>query len=175
MATSAGGTNSQSVTIKIDKTAPTVTYSGNKGTYNTGDTINITCAASDGSGSGIASSTCQNISGLASSFALGLNSFSATATDNAGNQGGNSTSFTVVQNSFSTLIALVNQYETKRDVAANMVSTLLAAQSASLSGNFKNMDNQLASFINQVKAQSGKSLTAAQAATLITLAQALHV
>ena len=168
----AGLNASQEVTIKIDRTNPTVTYSGNQGTYSVDATVNITCTASD-AGSGIASSTCHNISGPAYSFNPGNNTFSATATDIAGNQGSGSGSFKV-QDTFSGLIGLVNQFETKSGVAANLISALQAAQAASNSSNVKNMDNQLNSFINQVQAQSGKSLSSSQAAILVKLAQALE-
>jgi hypothetical protein len=83
--------------ISIDKTAPAVTYSGNAGTYTVDQTVSITCAATDGL-SGIKSTTCQNVTGPASSFALGANTFSATATDRAGNVGAGSVTFTVVAN-----------------------------------------------------------------------------
>ena len=168
MATNGAGlVTSVPVTIKIDKTPPTVTYSGNLGTYAVGQTVNITCAAADAL-SGVFSTTCAPISGT---FSAGSHTFSATATDNAGNQGGGSTTFTV--GGYDSLIALVNQFETKPAVVANMVATLKAAQAAAAGGNVKLTDNQLNSFTNQVKAQSGKSLTAAQAALLIQLATAL--
>jgi len=163
----AGLQTSVPVTIKIDKTPPTVTYSGNLGTYAVGQTVNITCAPADAL-SGVASTTCANISGT---FSAGSHTFSATATDNAGNQGSGSTTFTV--GGYDSLISLVNQFETKPGVAANMVATLQGAQTAAAGGNAKSADNQLNSFINQVMAQSGKSLTAAQAALLIQLATAL--
>src|SRR3989304_5625351 len=61
----AGNTASTTVGgINIDKTPPTVTYSGNAGTYTVDQTVNITCSASD-SLSGVASTTCANISGPA--------------------------------------------------------------------------------------------------------------
>lgn len=94
-ATSAGGTTAKSVTVKRDATPPTVAYSGNAGTYDVDQTVDITCAATDGS-SGVASTTCADITGSAASFAVGPNTFSATATDKAGNVGSGSTAFTLV-------------------------------------------------------------------------------
>jgi hypothetical protein len=73
-----------SLTVKLDKTPPTITFSGNSGTYSILGTVSITSSASDNL-SGVASSTCQSISGPAYNFTPGTNSFSATATDNAGN------------------------------------------------------------------------------------------
>ncbi|HVX41472.1 MAG TPA: hypothetical protein VHB25_18040, partial [Gemmatimonadaceae bacterium] len=96
-ATSAGGTNAQTVTIMRDATLPTVTYAGNAGSYTVDQTVAITCTANDATnpGSGLASSTCADISGAAYTFAVGSNAFSATATDKAGNVGSGSTSFNV--------------------------------------------------------------------------------
>ena len=79
-----------------DTTPPTVTYSGNAGSYTVDQQVNITCVAADEpGGSGIASTTCANVVGPAEGFGLGTKSFSATATDNAGNTGSGSVSFTV--------------------------------------------------------------------------------
>jgi hypothetical protein len=80
--------------VLLDKTAPTVTYTGNLGTYNLDQTVSITCAAAD-TLSDIASTTCQNITGPAYNFPVGPNTFSASATDIAGNVGTGSTTFTV--------------------------------------------------------------------------------
>ncbi|HEX3722034.1 MAG TPA: hypothetical protein VHV31_04540, partial [Nitrolancea sp.] len=87
-------TATSSPAVNIDLTAPTITYSGNKGSYTVDQTVNINCSASDGL-SGVASTTCQNVSGPAYSFAIGNNNVSATATDYAGNIGNGSASFTV--------------------------------------------------------------------------------
>jgi len=80
--------------INIDKTPPVVTYTGNLGTYTVDQTVDITCTATDNL-SGVESTTCADITGPAASFPLGPNTFSATATDKAGNTGTGSTSFTV--------------------------------------------------------------------------------
>jgi CSLREA domain-containing protein len=91
----AGLSSSESVTVAIDKTPPTVTYAGNAGVYTVDQTVNITCSAADNL-SGIDSTTCADISGPASSFGLGTHTFSATATDLAGHVGSGSTTFTVI-------------------------------------------------------------------------------
>ena len=83
-------------TVKLDTKAPIVSYTGNAGTYTTSQTISITCSAADGTpGSGLASNTCVSIAEPASNFTLGPHDRSADATDNAGNVGHGSTSFTV--------------------------------------------------------------------------------
>ena len=94
----AGNSTTTTVTgISIDKTAPTVTYAGNAGSYGVLSTVTITCAATDDpGGSGIASTTCQNVNGPAYSFSTGTNSFAASAMDAAGNVGRGSTNFTLL-------------------------------------------------------------------------------
>src|SRR5262249_17105787 len=105
-------------TVQIDKTAPVVTYSGNAGTYSVDQTVSITCSATEYL-SGVASSPCKDITGPAYAFNLGLNRFSATATDNAGNTGSGSTSFTV-QVTPSGLSGLVSQWVTDPAVAQGL-------------------------------------------------------
>jgi hypothetical protein len=96
-ATSVSGiTRSASDTVRIDTVAPVVVYTGNAGTYTVDQTVAITCSATDPTpGSGIAQSTCAPISGPAYSFGLGPHTFTATATDSAGNAGHGSVTFSV--------------------------------------------------------------------------------
>lgn len=87
--------------IRVDKTLPTVTYTGNAGTYTVDQTVAITCTAVDPpnangtAASGLASTTCANVNAPAYTFPLGPNTLSASATDVAGNIGMGSTTFTV--------------------------------------------------------------------------------
>ena len=148
-----------------------VTYSGNAGTYTVDQSVAITCAAADAL-SGVASDTCANINGPAYTFTLGTNSFSASATDLAGNTGNGSTSFTV-QVTAAGLGDLVMQFVTKAGVANSMISKLNAAAAAEARGNAQAKAGAIGAFINELQAQAGKALTAAQAAMLIALAQAL--
>jgi len=102
----------------------------------------------------------------------------ATAINNSGQivgQGfynGELHAFLLTQVTFASLINLVNEFDTNGN-AAGMVAKLEAAESSFARGNIQSGDNQLNAFINQVSAQSGKSLTAAQAAILIQDAKAL--
>jgi hypothetical protein len=90
----AGNTATVSYAAQIDIVAPTVTYSGNAGTYPLLNNVAIACAAADDR-SGVASSTCASTSGPAWSFGPGAHTLSASATDQAGNTGTGTTTFTV--------------------------------------------------------------------------------
>jgi hypothetical protein len=166
----AGYTASDSFTITVvDTTAPVVTYTGNAGSYTADQIVNITCAATD-SGSGVQTTTCANISGPAHTFAVGANNFSATATDVAGNTTTTSISFTVtvppaaVENVF-------DQFFDSPGEAAQATHTLGQATSAP---NATSRAAHLDKLIKDIEKQIGKTLTAAEAATLIALIQNLY-
>ena len=156
-ATSAGGTASQSVTVKRDATVPTVGFSGNQGSYTVDQQVAITCSASDAM-SGIASSTCPNASGDAYSFGLGAHSLAASATDNAGNASSATTPFTV-QVTAGSLCALVERWVNKSGVANSMCQQLANVA--------------YGAFRNHVQAQRDKSVSAAHADILIALSTEL--
>ena len=89
--------NSTSVTvsgIKIDKTKPVITYTGNAGAYTVDQTVVITCHATDAL-SGLASDTCTGVNAPAYTLASGSHTLTATATDIAGNAANGSTTFTI--------------------------------------------------------------------------------
>jgi hypothetical protein len=167
----AGNTAQAKVTVNIDETNPTVTYAGNAGTYSVDQTVGITCTSADAL-SGIASTTCANINGAAYSFGLGPHGYNAMATDKAGNIGNGSTSFTIQVTSAS-LGNLVTQFVGNPGIASSLLSKLSAAQASAVRGDVDALDGQLGAFINEVSAQSGKSLSATQAAILIQLATGL--
>jgi hypothetical protein len=160
----------KALTIRIDRTPPTLAYTGNAGTYTVDQLVNITCTATDDT-SGIASHTCQDISGPAFSFPLGIHNFSATAVDKAGNEGSGATSFTV-QVTADGLGNLTTQWVTDADAAMGLVDKLKAAEEAAVRGNNGAKANIINAFVNQVSAQIGKSVTAENAAILIRLARA---
>ncbi len=164
----AGNVGHGSFTLKYDATKPTVAYSGNAGTYTADQTINITCTPGDAT-SGIASSTCANISGAAYTFKVGANTYSATATDKAGNVDSGSTSFTVTVNATS-INRVIDQLVTNQSVAASLKDH---AQAIAAAPNANAKAGKLNAFINAVNAQTGKSITPTNAAILITLAKAL--
>jgi hypothetical protein len=167
----AGNVGTASYPVKIDKTPPLVTYTGNANTYTVDQILNITCAASDNL-SGVAATTCTNIAGPAYLFGLGVNNFSATATDSAGNAGSGATSFTV-RDTVGGLRSLTTQFVTKAGVANSLCADLDAAAAAAARGNAKAAANAIKSYVNDVSAQAGKSLTVDQANLLIRLAKAL--
>lgn len=72
----------------------------------------------------------------------------------------------------SLLNNLVNQFVTDPGVARSLLAKLEAAQASAARGDINSMDGQLGAFINEVSAQSGKTLTAAQANILIQVATA---
>jgi predicted dienelactone hydrolase len=94
-ASSTGGSSTlQTPFIKRDATAPTITYAGNAGTYGVTDIVSITCTPDDNL-SGVPTSRCDPVSGDAYTFAAGVNTFTRTATDNAGNVGAGAVTFSL--------------------------------------------------------------------------------
>ena len=169
----------RSVTISLDKTLPTVTYSGNQAVYGVLDTVNITCTASD-SLSGLLFDTCADISGPAYQFALTGNTYSAEAMDFAGNVKTASISFQI-QVTYADLCTLTQQFvqnsATTPDQAAiigqSLCAQLNAAQEAALRGKLTAKRSAIAAYVRQVKALVPAVLTAEQAAILVSLAGAL--
>jgi hypothetical protein len=160
--------NGSFAALKYDTTKPTVSYSAHPATYTADQTVRITCTAADAT-SGVASSTCKDISGPAYSFPLGTNTFSASATDKAGNTGSGSTSFVVTVNAAS-LGKVIDTLVSDPSVAASLKEQANGIASAPNAGA---KANKLQAYSNLVNAQTGKSITAANATILITLAKAL--
>jgi hypothetical protein len=167
----AGNKASASYSVKVDKTSPTVAFAGNAGTYTVAQSVSISCSASDAL-SGLASENCANVSGTAWSLGLGTHTVSATATDNAGNTGSASASYTVTVDETS-LCALVHTFSTNSGIANSLCVKLDAAGAAAARGQLKTKANILSAFDNEVAAQSGKALTTAQAMLLTEFVAAL--
>jgi hypothetical protein len=168
----AGNTASVTVSgINIDMTAPVVSFTGNAGTYTVAQQVSIACSATD-TLSGVAADTCQPISGPAYSFALGGSSFSAGATDKAGNVGNGTATLTVAVTADS-LCSLTRQFVGNDGIAKALCAKLDAAQASIARGDAKSKAGQIGAYVNQVQAQSGKALTPDQAAILTRLAKAL--
>jgi hypothetical protein len=71
---------------------------------------------------------------------------------------------------FDSLCVLTKLFVEKTDVEESLCEKLAAAKAAAAAGQAKTSQNILKAYTNQVRAQSGKSMTTAQAAKLIELA-----
>jgi hypothetical protein len=74
---------------------------------------------------------------------------------------------------FSSVCSLTEQFSTKAGVAHSLCAKLDAAAAAAARGDVTAADNILDAYEHEVSAQSGKALTAAQAAILTALAEQL--
>jgi hypothetical protein len=165
----AGVSATQSVTVKIDKAAPTVTFSGNADTYTVDQTILITCAASDAL-SGIGSTSCPEVaSGPAANYvgatATTSTTLTATATDNAGNSAAAGTTFTVSVTADG--ICRISASLRTADAICGQVTSIATAPSARAKA------GKLQAFDSFLAAQSGNSISADLATLLSRLTQLL--
>jgi hypothetical protein len=158
--------------VNIDLTAPTITYSGNQGSYTVDQTIAISCTAADAL-SGIASTDCQAISGSAASFGVGSHAISSTATDQAGNTGTGTVTFTVGV-TYGSLCRLSEQDAGTSRSGQQLCAALKLAALGQRLHNSRMETAALNSYILLVQTQRGRGLTAGEAATLIQLAQSLR-
>ena len=154
-----------------DVTPPTIGYSSHAATYTVDQHVSITCTAADAE-SGLASNTCAPIDGDAYVFGLGQHTFSATATDNAGNSASASTSFTVSV-TFASLTNLTRGFVTNNKVADALVGNLRDAEAARAKGKTKQAEDKLNDYRRRVQAEIGKSITGERGSILIGLSQAL--
>lgn len=145
------------LTIKVDETKPVVIWSGNAGAYTVDQTVSLTCSASDAL-SGLASSTCANVNGPAYTFAIGTNTYSASATDVAGNTNTASTSFTVSVTNAS---------------LCNLTTAWVSGSGVANSLCVKLNHGDYGAFRNELSAQSGKKISADNAAILMGLVNTL--
>jgi hypothetical protein len=125
--------------------------------------------------SGVSSTTCQNITGPAYNFKPGTNTFSATATDVAGNAGSGSTSFNLVV-TYSDLCTLSKRFVTIGGVALSndMCAQLNAAKLAQAQGNLTAKANAIAAYLSDVDAAvRGGFLSPTNAAILKKLVRGL--
>jgi predicted extracellular nuclease len=157
--------------IDIDLTNPTVTYTGGKASYQVDEQVSITCAAADAL-SGVASTTCANVKGPAYSFGLGPHTFSASATDKAGNTAGGSVTFTVGV-TYTSLCNLSRQFSSNQGIGSALCALLRLAEAADTHHSPILKRLSLQAYVLLVRAQTGRALTASEAATLIALSRAL--
>ena len=161
----------QNMNFKVDTAPPTVSYSGNQGTYTVDQTVNISCTAAD-SLSGIDTATCQDISAPAYSFAVGANTLSSTATDFAGNVASGSVTFTIIVTPDS-LISLTQQFDSSRFEAPLLSSPLYYVKWAEAVHNERLKHLFIRAYQLLINTQRGRTLTNQQADTLIRLSNGL--
>lgn len=167
-AISSGGTTTESVTVSRDATVPVVEWQDNLETYGVTDMVAITCHASDAT-SGLASATCEDITGAAARFGPGAHSYAADAVDVAGNSASATATFEVVV-TVEGMIELVTGMVTHRGTQQSLLAKLEAAQRSERRGDRAARDGQIQAFISQVRALAGKRLTEADAELLVLLA-----
>ncbi len=143
----------------MDVTPPTITFGGNAGTYTVDQMVNITCTATDEGGVNESATSCPSASGPAYGFGLGTHTLTATATDLSGNTTTVQTTFTVTVTGGS-LCTLTRRWVSQHGVANAMCVKL--------------QHEQYLPYIYHVRAQTGKTVSAANAAILIRLANALR-
>ena len=166
-----------------DLVAPTVTFSGDKGTYGILDQVSITSAATDNVG--VASSTLASAVGPAWSFGAGSHTLTASATDAAGNVGQASAAYTVTVAS-GDLTKLTTQWVQgsakykSSNVIVKLVATVLVAAVSSALLSFNPKANasakaaRVSAYDTAVRALASAGwLTSSQASTLTGLAAAL--
>jgi Mg/Co/Ni transporter MgtE len=157
MATDAAG-NAGSATFTVtvrDSTMPVVTFSGNAGTYGVDDTVAVTCGVTDAVTAGL---SCAGAAGPAYSFGIGNVKITRSVADGAGNVGTASTTFTV-RVVAGDLCTLTDRLVPDKGIANSLCAKLRAGS--------------YVAFRNELKAQSGKKVTAAAADLLTGLSLAL--
>jgi probable HAF family extracellular repeat protein len=157
--------------VAVDVTPPTIGYSSHAATYAVDEHVSIACTATD-TESGIASNTCASIDGDAYVFGLGPHTYSAIATDNAGNSASASTSFSVSV-TFTSLSNLTRRFVTNNKVADALVGNLRDAEAARAKGKTKPAEDKLNDYRRRVQAEVGKSITAERGTILIGLSRSL--
>ena len=119
---------------------------------------------------GVVTQGCLPSSG--STFAVGTTTVTCTARDAAGNSA--SASFTVTVRSAAVQLADLLTLVTGVGSGKSFAAKVLSAQAALAVGNFSLATGYLQDIINEVTAQSGKSVTVAQAAQIIGAAQQIR-
>ena len=164
-----GASNSCVATVTVvDRTPPVITCPANivtDATSRSGAVVSIAPTASDNCS--LASVTSSPASG--SAFAIGDTTVSCTATDAAGNQAACTLIVHVkgAAEQINDLIALVQSLGLHPGTANSLLVKLQGAASALDRGNLQAACGNLGDFLNEVNAQTGRKLTAAQANLLI--------
>jgi hypothetical protein len=164
--------------LTLDNTPPAATITQPAATsYTHADSFTVSYTVSDGSGSGVQSSTAtldgtsvskgQAVSLL--TFSLGPHTFTVAATDNLGNSGSTPVVFTItvtpqsIEKEVSEFVALG---KIAPQLLKPLLATLTAAANARAAGNCATASNDYQAFINQVNSQTGKGIDPTAAAIL---------
>ncbi|HEY6202541.1 MAG TPA: YncE family protein [Candidatus Limnocylindria bacterium] len=134
--------------IRIDRTAPTIAFSGNAGTYEVDQAVGITCEAGDAL-SGIATTTCPTVAAGPATDYVGTSPTTevmliATAADNAGNSTSATTSFTVAVTTRG-ICRLTASLRHAGTLCARVTSIASAPNAMARAGELHALDNFLAS------------------------------
>ena len=103
---------------------------------------------------------------------LGSHTFSASATDRAGNTASGSVTFTVGV-TYTSLCNLSKQFADTRAVGTALCALLRLAEAADAHNSPILKRLSLQAYVLLVRAQTGRTLTATEAATLISLSRSL--
>ena len=159
--------------MKRDVTPPAVGWEPHPATFTVDQTISIDCPESDETSGLLLLDTRPAIAGEAYTFEPGPWTFSARADDNAGNFANAFTSFTVVV-TFRSLANVTRRLVANAQVADKLVKRLLFAEESRARGAVVPADVAIRHYIDEVRAEVGRSLTEDQAAVLTRLAAALQ-
>jgi hypothetical protein len=158
----AGNSASVSVPeIDVDTVAPVIAFSGNAGAYSIDQAVSIGCSATDAlSGIDSAHTNCPSVHAPAYTLLVGQNNvLQASATDLAGNVTSASTSYTVGV----TCTSLTNLVTAFAGNAASSNGLIAKVSSICSAPNANAKAGKIGAFDNQVRAETGKTLTAVQA------------
>jgi minor extracellular serine protease Vpr len=161
--------------VRIDRTVPSLALTGG-GSYTVDQAVEVRCTAADAlSGLEVDPCTQPLLSEPAWNLPLGTTPIALSVSDRAGNAASAQADVSV-RVTHDSLCTLSQQFlqGAAPGLSNSLCAKLDAARGSLERGNAKAANNQLSAYQNQVAAQSGKALSAAQAATLSRLARALE-
>jgi hypothetical protein len=164
------------VDINIDKTAPDITFTVEDGTeFKVDKVMSFTCQATDEL-SGVATTTCEDVSIPAYELGLGSHTFKADAEDVAGNRLIKSVVINVVVD-FDSLGRLTGLFLTEtggdHNILGSLTTKLNSAKTSEETGKKGARDGQLNAYINEVQAKMNKDFTEKQVQILKQYAESL--